>query len=276
VHPLVRFLVLAGGLLAAAPVPAQQHERPNGLLLVAKPPLPDPNFRRSVVLVTQAEDASTVGVILNRPTKLRLSQFLSEEFRTDNYREPVFFGGPVMRQAIVAVFHSDAAPAAPAFHVIKGVYITMHADLIQQLLADPSRRYRIYAGFAGWAPGQLANELGRNDWYVLPADEKTVFRKDTEALWDELVKKAARARPQTRGPETESPALGGALCPEPPGGAARAALAGLWLDATYGARRDAASFSAAQELARYPDGRPESRVTRLGNPAAVACFVGKS
>ena len=272
-----RTVGLVAGLAMAGAAAAQQHEPPNSLLLVAKPELADPNFRRTVVLVTQAEDASTVGVILNRPLGTRLSELLPEEAASANYREPVFFGGPVMRRAIVALFRSESPPRAPAFHVLRGVYLTMHPDNIRRLLADPARRYRLYAGFSGWAPRQLEGEFARDDWHVLPADEDAVFRKNPEGLWEELMRKVTRPKPQTRGArspalaETRSPALGGALCPDPPGGAARAALAGSWHEATSGARRDAASFGAAREFARYPDGRPESRATRLGNPAAVAC-----
>lgn len=198
---LARLLAL-GCLLAPAWAPAQQSLPPNGLFLVAKPSLLDPNFARTVVLVTQAEDASTVGVIVNRPSRLRLSQFLSPEFATRNYRDPLFSGGPVMRQAIVAVFRSESAPAAAAFHVLKGVYLTMHLDNIQKLLADPAARYRLYAGFSGWAPRQLESEFMRNDWYVLPADEATLFRKSFEGLWEELVDKALRL-----GPRAQSEAL---------------------------------------------------------------------
>ena len=98
--------------LAAAPAAAQQSLPANGLLLIAKPSLTDPNFERTVVLVTQTWDASTVGVILNRPTNLKLSQFLSGEFPTQNYREPVFLGGPVMRQALVSLFRTTEVPKA--------------------------------------------------------------------------------------------------------------------------------------------------------------------
>jgi putative transcriptional regulator len=193
----VRLFVL-GCLLAPGWAGAQQNLPANGLFLVAKPSLLDPNFARTVVLVTQAEDASTVGVIINRPSNLKLSQFLSPEFPTQNYRDPIFAGGPVMRQAIVAVYHSDAVPEAPAFHVLKGVYLTMHPDNIQKLLADPKARYRLYAGFSGWAPRQLESEFMRDGWFVLPADEAMVFRNNAEGLWDELVERAMRRGPQTR------------------------------------------------------------------------------
>ena len=193
-------LLLAALLLALGPpAAAQQAQRPNSLLLVAKPDLPDPNFARTVVLVTQTGDASTVGVILNRPTPLKLGQFLSPEYPTENYRDTIYLGGPVMRQAIIALFKSDSPPRAAAFHVLKDVYLTMHADNIRVLLEDSNARYRLYAGFSGWAPRQLESEFMRDGWFVLPADEATLFRETTDGMWEELVEKAIRSGPRTQG-----------------------------------------------------------------------------
>lgn len=205
-------LVLA---LAAALVPAgaqEQHRKPNSLLLVAKPHLTDPNFRRTVVLVTQADDASTIGVIINRPTRLRLQQLMSREMPTENYRDPVYEGGPVMRQVLVALFRAEGVPGAHAFPVLKGVYLTLHPDNIEKLLADSKASYRLYAGFSGWAPRQLESEFRRDGWYVLPADEATVFRARMDGLWEELVEKAERSGPRTRRGEIDPMArLGDAL-----------------------------------------------------------------
>ena len=192
---LLRMLALLC-LLVPAAGEAQQNLSANGLFLVAKPTLLDPNFARTVVLVTQTEDASTVGVILNRPTQLRLSQFLSQEFETGNYKHPIYFGGPVMRQALVSLFVSPTSPKAAAFHVLKNVYLTMHPDNIERLLRDPTARYRLYAGFSGWAPRQLESEFMRDGWYVLPADEATLFRDTHEGLWEELVERAQRRGPR--------------------------------------------------------------------------------
>jgi putative transcriptional regulator len=158
------WLVLATSLLVAQP----QADAPNGLLLIAKPSLMDPNFRQTVVLVTQAADASTVGVILNRPAS------------------PVAFGGPVMREVTVVLFRSERAPEAPAFRVLKDVYLSMHPRNIEM----PAAARRLFAGFAGWAPGQLQSELARDDWFTLPATSEIVFRTDTRGLWEELVRKA--------------------------------------------------------------------------------------
>ena len=195
---LARRLVLLACALLPAGAGAQQDLPANGLFLIAKPTLTDPNFARTVVLVTQTEDGSTVGVIVNRPSTLGLSQFLSGEFETQNYRDPIFLGGPVMHQAIVAVYSSETPPVAAAFHVLKNLYLTMHADNLKLMLGTPGARYRLYAGFSGWAPRQLQSEFTRDGRYVLPADEATVFRKTTDGMWEELVARAVSRGPRTR------------------------------------------------------------------------------
>jgi putative transcriptional regulator len=187
-----RALAFAFALLAFAPAaPAQPA---NGVLLVAKPTIVDPNFSRTVVLVTQAPDAETIGVILNRPVPLAASEVLPPELPSDNYPDSVYYGGPVLRRVIVALFHADQPPPAPAFHVLKDVYLSMHPDNIKMLLKSKHGRYRLFAGFAGWAPGQLETELEGDGWYVLPAQEDLLFRKDTAGLWQELLLKASSPR----------------------------------------------------------------------------------
>jgi putative transcriptional regulator len=158
----------------------QGQEPANGILLVAKPGLVDPNFRQTVVLVTQAADASTVGVILNRPTTRKHEQT----------GEVIYTGGPVMREVLVALFRAERAPEGSAFHVLNGVYLSMHPQNIEMLLQKRGEQYRLFAGFSGWAPGQLESEMQRDGWTMLPATADIVFRADTAGLWEELVRKA--------------------------------------------------------------------------------------
>jgi putative transcriptional regulator len=175
-------------LLYAAAAPAQEPDAPNALLLIAKPGLLDPNFREAVVLVTQAPDYSTVGVILNRPIAAT--------------HEPggraLYSGGPVMPQTLVALFRSDSAPPAPAFRVLKRVYLSMHPGNVERLLAHPAGRFRLFAGFSGWAPRQLEAEIRRDGWYVLAASEELVFRKETAGMWRELLERARGERAQRK------------------------------------------------------------------------------
>jgi putative transcriptional regulator len=169
-------------LLACAAAPAQQPrlqaQPANSVLLVARPELVDPNFRHTVVLATQTRDGPTIGVILNRPTT------------NEHEGRPLWFGGPVLERIVVAVFDSPRPPPAAAFHVLPQIYLTMQPATIEALLAAPASRFRLYAGFSAWGPGQLQGELGREAWYVLPAEDSLLFREDTGSLWEELLAKA--------------------------------------------------------------------------------------
>jgi putative transcriptional regulator len=171
----MRLVILAALALVGFSLGAQPNA-PNAVLLVAKPSLVDPTFRETVVLASQTEDSSTVGVILNRPTPRK----------HEETGEPLWFGGPVMQQVIVALFPSAERPTAPAFHVLKGIYLTMHPENFERF--RDSRR--LYMGFSGWAPGQLETELAREGWFVLPASAEILFRSDTTGMWEELVRKA--------------------------------------------------------------------------------------
>ena len=168
-------------LLAALPAGAQRAEPPNAILLVAKPSLTDPNFRETVVLVTQAPDASTVGVILNRPAGKR----------HEKTGEPMYAGGPVMPQVTVALFAAERAPVA-SFHVLPGIYLSMHPQNVDALPSRPGQRLRFFAGFSGWAPNQLQREMQLDGWFVLPVTEEILFRADTRGMWKRIVRKSAR------------------------------------------------------------------------------------
>jgi putative transcriptional regulator len=171
-------------LLLPAAAAAQPDEPPNGILLIAKPELLDPNFRETVVLVTQAPDFSTVGVVLNHPTARK----------HEKSGETLYSGGPVMRQVLVALFRAESAPPAPAFQVLKGIYLSMHPENLEPLAGPGAQRHRFYTGFSGWAPRQLESEMARESWYVLPASEDVIFREDTTNLWRELLDKAQKRK----------------------------------------------------------------------------------
>jgi putative transcriptional regulator len=202
---ILRALLLVPALLGVpAPSAAQAPPpRANGIFLIAKPELADPNFRRTVVLVTQTEDAETIGVIINRPTRVKLAELLPDDPAAVNYREPMYSGGPVMQRVLIAVFRSNTPPPAPAFRVRRDLYLSMHPDNLKLLLGTPGAQYRLYAGFSGWAPRQLESEFERDGWYVLPADPDIVFRKNTEGMWEELLQRALARKTKTRSPAWE-------------------------------------------------------------------------
>jgi len=162
------------------------------LLLIASPGLPDPNFREAVVLVTQAEGAEATGVIINRPTDRSLADMLPGE-RFKRFKEPIFFGGPVAPQGLFAVFQAEKFSGA-AVTMLPGLYLAVVPDSIDALLKDPPPKIRFFAGYSGWAPGQLRGELDRGDWLVVDAEADTVFLKDTSKLWQDMVRRASAVR----------------------------------------------------------------------------------
>lgn len=186
----LRLLLLLAALLGSAPfASAQTGTNPNGVLLVATPALVDPNFRHSVVLVTQAPNGSTVGFILNRPGQRSLAQILPDNDVLKRFTEPLYRGGPVEAAGLFAVFRAKENPQG-ALRVLGDVSFAIDPAVVEIVLHTPPERVRFFNGFSGWAPGQLAAELERGGWYVLNADADMVFRKDTDKLWEELVRRA--------------------------------------------------------------------------------------
>jgi putative transcriptional regulator len=172
----LRLLVAAFLTLAVHAAAAQQAER--GFFLVAKPTLLDPNFQRTVVLVANAPDGATLGVIINRPLQRSLANILPGNPTLAKFTEPLYFGGPVEPVGLFAVFRAQEAPGQ-TFPVVGDLHLALLPPTVEQLLLKPPEQVRFFNGYSGWAPGQLANELQRGDWWVFDADPDTVFRKDT-------------------------------------------------------------------------------------------------
>ena len=185
---LVAFLVLATAAYAQG--------SSKSVFLIARPGMPDPNFREAVVLVTQAEGAEATGVIINRPTDRSLAEMLPSE-RFKRFKEPIFFGGPVAPQGLFAVFQADKFSGA-AVTMLPGLYLAIVPDSIDALHNDPPPRIRFVAGYSGWAPGQLQGELDRGDWLVVDAEAGPVFLKDTSRLWQDMVRRASAVRADGR------------------------------------------------------------------------------
>ena len=181
---LFAFLVLATAAYAQGS--SKTH------FLIARPGMPDPNFRETVVLVTHEEGAEATGVIINRPTNRSLAEMLPSE-RFKPFKEPIFFGGPVAPQGLFAVVQADRFSGA-AVTMLPGLYLAVAPDSIDALLSSPPPKIRFFAGYSGWAPGQLRGELDRGDWLVVDAEADTVFLKDTSRLWQDMVRRASAVR----------------------------------------------------------------------------------
>ncbi len=190
--PLAFAFVLAG---AFAPCLAQEP----ATFLIAKDGLPDPNFGNSVVLMTPTENEGSIGIIVNKPTRIPLSKLFPDMPKLAKLDDRVFFGGPVSLQSVSFVFRADKAPE-DALELMKGVYISSDNDLLRELLSreKPTESLRVFVGYAGWAPGQLEGEIARGDWHQLNADARSLFDRKPENLWHDLDFKASATQAMFR------------------------------------------------------------------------------
>jgi putative transcriptional regulator len=179
-------------LVAACAVRAQELDRP--LLLVAAPDLQG-LFSRTALLVVPVR-GEHVGFILNRATDLKLATLFPGHAPSAKVADPVYFGGPEMVEAIFAVVRRD--PGVPSLHLFGELFVTGNARAVDRIIEQTPNDARYFAGFVGWQPGELAKELNAGYWYVAEPDAALLFRKDTGAMWEELVKRLRRRELVTR------------------------------------------------------------------------------
>ncbi len=155
-----------------------------GRLLVASPALVDPNFARTVVLITEHNAEGAMGVVLNRPSQVEVGD-VAPELTDIAIGEPVFVGGPVQPQALVVLAEFSDVSAA-AWVVVDDVGFVA-AETEYSDLSDLVHRGRVYAGYSGWGSGQLEAELEEEAWIVEPPHPAELFADDPEALWQDVL-----------------------------------------------------------------------------------------
>ncbi|MGB3098067.1 MAG: hypothetical protein E4H22_02470 [Solirubrobacterales bacterium] len=155
-----------------------------GQLLIASPQLSDPNFDRAVVLITEHGEDGAMGIVLNRPSQAGVDGVIPD-LSSIAGPEPIFVGGPVQPEALV-VLGEFADPAKAAWIVVADVgLVSAQADLGE--LPEAVRRGRVYAGFSGWGPGQLEEELADESWIIEPPLPSELFPEDPETLWSDVL-----------------------------------------------------------------------------------------
>ena len=175
---------------ATATAGAQSLDRP--LLLVAAPDLQGP-YSRTAVLVVPTAGGEHVGFILNRATGVKLATLFPEHAPSAKVLDPVYFGGPEMAGSIFAIVRRD--PGAPSLRLFGDLFVTASADAVDRIIEKTPNDARYFAGFVGWQAEELARELAAGYWYAMEPDAALFFRKDTDALWDELIQRLeARSR----------------------------------------------------------------------------------
>ncbi len=159
------------------------------MLLLATPALLDPNFADTVVLLLDANDEGALGVVLNRPTALPVSEVLGEWGEVVEEPEVLFQGGPVSTDGAIAVALARSGADSAGFRPVADELGVLDLDTPRELVNGSVERLRIFAGYAGWGAGQLEGEIEEGSWYVVPGEPEDVFALDTRDLWRRVMRR---------------------------------------------------------------------------------------
>lgn len=162
-----------------------------GQLLVASAGLLDPNFRRTVVLLTEHNDDGAMGVVLNRPTPIPVAEVVEHLSILVEDGAMLYVGGPVQPEAVVAL--ADLADPELAAALALGSIGYLPTDVDPHEIAASVRQVRVYAGYSGWGPGQLEAELEQDAWITEPATPDDVFSDDADGLWSAVLRRKGGA-----------------------------------------------------------------------------------
>jgi putative transcriptional regulator len=150
--------------------------------LIAMPSMQDPIFGGTVVYVCEHNDNGVLGVVINKPTDMtlqvlfeRIDLKLSAALDLPVVNEPIMFGGPVQDDRGF-VLHTPGTPYSSSLKVTDEVAFTTSIDVLEAVAGGTGpQRMLVSIGYAGWSPGQLEDEIGRNGWLTVAADPAILF-----------------------------------------------------------------------------------------------------
>ena len=171
-----------------------------GQLLIAAPSLEDPNFARTVVVVGEHTPEGALGVVLNRPSDTAVAEAVPDLAALVDDDDVVHVGGPVQASAVLVLAEFAPQAAGRGQMVLEDVgFLAVEDD--PPAASDGWLRARVFAGYAGWGPGQLESELEREDWIVEPCRTDDVFASAPDRLWSHVLeRKGGRYRLVARMP----------------------------------------------------------------------------
>jgi putative transcriptional regulator len=185
---------LTAVLLFSARLCLAQSIRPEdlaqGSILVTQRDAPDPLFAHSVIMLARYDETGALGLMIHYRSELPIQRALAGMKGTEKRTDPLFVGGPVELQGVLALLRSNTPPEG-ASHVAGKLYLLSSRQNIGAALSEGRKasELRVFLGYAGWGPGQLENEVRQHGWYIFNYDESLVFDEHPETLWQRLIDK---------------------------------------------------------------------------------------
>ena len=163
-----------------------------GRLLVAAPVLTDPHFTRTVVLLLDHDEDGTVGLVLNRPSHVPVGAVLPVWDGRTTGMDVLFTGGPVSEDSALALGLLPGphdGPEPDGFRRVAGPFGLVDLETDPDPTVARLDALRIYAGYAGWGPGQLDDEIAEGAWYVVDGGPADAFSPSPEDLWQRVLRR---------------------------------------------------------------------------------------
>jgi putative transcriptional regulator len=158
-----------------------------GKLLISEPFLNDPNFKRTIILLTEHSEDGSLGFILNKPIELTLNEAL-EDF--PEFDAQIFYGGPVQVNTLQFI-HRSSIQIEGSIEIGPGLYWGGSFDSLKELaesgVLDPDD-FRFFIGYSGWSEGQLGDEMQINSWIVADTKIEDIFSEEPGQLWRDTLK----------------------------------------------------------------------------------------
>jgi putative transcriptional regulator len=162
----------------------------NPSLLLSMPQMQDPNFARTVVLLCDFRPEGAFGLVVNRPTEVAASEMVRLEPPVEHGNDlRLFIGGPVQPERGWILMSEP--PEDPDYRTIReGLYLSASPEVLRYVLeSSPPARARVLAGYAGWGPGQLDDELSQSAWLIGEIALDLIFDIDPAAMWDVAIRR---------------------------------------------------------------------------------------
>ncbi|HVO99813.1 MAG TPA: YqgE/AlgH family protein [Bryobacteraceae bacterium] len=187
-----RFLALfAAGACCLAAQSKNPQDLAVGKILVSPSASPDPLFAESVILLVRYTPSDALGLMVNRQSKVAISEALRSVAGAAKHSEPVFVGGPVELDTVFALVRAPHGPEGSAAVAGDIHFIAVKTALEKELRrAANANGLRVYVGYCGWGPRQLDSEVRRGGWYIFSHSEDLSFDANPATLWTRLVGKA--------------------------------------------------------------------------------------
>ncbi|SRR5260221_8559131 len=164
-----------------------ENKPEKGKILISEPFLNDPNFKRTIILLTEHGDEGSVGFILNKPTEIKLNDAL------ENYAEfdsQVYFGGPVQIDTLQFI-HKAGDIIEGSVEIVPGLYWGGSFDSLKDKIENGILKpydFRFFIGYSGWSEGQLMEEIKINSWIVADTKIDDIFSDEPDNLWRDILK----------------------------------------------------------------------------------------